>query len=201
MFQKLSISAAALAAVGFVGAASAAQDAILTNGDTITINGEVVEYIVLDITEPTIDYTVGDLADSDGLTGGDPVDDGEDKYAGTNEKANFVVNANVPYTITVLFDTWDYNSLGYEQAEFTNADGDRIGGSLHLDPTPDSIASGNSDIIYQTSAGLLTANGSGGSLDDWGLGANFRAEFTDHPSGLAPAGDYTLVATVEVSAQ
>ncbi|MEQ9257992.1 MAG: hypothetical protein RIG84_02720, partial [Roseovarius sp.] len=134
-------------------------------------------------------------------------------FAGTQQKADFQVTANVDYNIDVAFETWQPSGAPtYQQAAFRldgDPSGDRIGGSLHLDPTPNSPVT--NDVCRQQSSGQLNTDNCGGSsaiealtdsgIEIFGIGADIAPEWNEDPSEVAQPGIYSLVATITATAE
>jgi hypothetical protein len=152
--------------------------------DTIVLFGRGRGFVIARFLDDEITYTVRNLA-------------GEDINSTTGQSARIRVLATRPYALDVRFPTWRPGPpapQGFRQAEFSDGS-HRIGGRLWLDPTPDTPS--NNDTVFQSPDGFLEARGRFG-LMQWGLGADIAARYTDHPSGVAPAGTYSLEAVITI---
>lgn len=213
MFKKLSISAAALAAVGFAGAAVAAPT------ETFTINAEIAAFATIETGSngTVLNLTPNSLNTDDSNEGDGPV-------------LPFTVNANAGYQIEAVFDTFQPAGVNgtsggaptYEQAKFENGT-DVIGGSVFL--YRGSFTGNNCGVVRQNGNGDLilsptTFTGShgqsgtclpqsqlevsNGGPDLWNIGANLAAQYSQSADGSVlyadpPAGTYTLSVDVTVT--
>lgn len=122
---------------------------------------------------------------------------GEDIHSDTRDGAGFEILSNRPFTLDVAFPTWrpaPPAPQDVRQAAFSDG-AHRIGGRLWLE-----FARGGSpdgEIIFQSPDGRLEAAGPRGRTR-WALGADIAARHTDHPSGLAAAGVYSLEAVITI---
>jgi hypothetical protein len=152
--------------------------------DTIVLFGRGRGFVIARFLDDEITYTVR-------------APTGEDINSTTGQSARIRVLATRPYALDVRFPTWRPGPpapQGFRQAEFSDG-AHRIGGRVWLDPTPN--APRNGDTVFQSPDGFLEARGRFG-LTQWGLGADIAARYTDHPSGVAPAGTYSLEAVITI---
>lgn len=168
-------------------AAAAAPGVQAAPPDAVVLPGQGAGFIRVDFVDTSITYELTNLT-------------GTDIFSTTTQSARFEVLAPILTTVTVEFPTWQPDPpapQGVRQAAFSDGS-HRIGGRLYLDPTPDDPANG--DTIFQSDNGVLWADGRRGMVT-WGLGADISAGITDHPTGIAEAGVYSLDATVTIQAR
>lgn len=201
MFKNLSISAAALAAVGFAGAASAAD----TDSGTVEIDVTVSDIVIVDVIDPD-----GINVSPNGLNAVDIAGAGTANQA---QRARFDVEANNNFNLTVTVpETWQASNLlpaggpaSYRQVKFENGLGDFIGGSLFVAQFPGAF--NNADLWrWDGSAGNISQTGILAGSYEFELGGSFDPSLygnASNPGGeagaLPPPGVYETTATITAS--
>lgn len=197
MFRKLSVSAVALS---LLAAPAMAVDAT----DTVTLNATVGDYIAI---TSTSDSTIGDLDISEGSGVGA---NNNATNSSLGEKALFEVTANVDYSITLDWETWQDAGITlppppvnqtYEQANYRNASETcSIGGAVSFDPDP---APSSQNDAKRSSGGVTPFDVPGTfnpGVVTYGISTEASPNITNCPGGVAAPGTYSLDVEITVSA-
>jgi hypothetical protein len=172
---------------------------------TVTLNATVAEYIAI---MNATGSTIGDLDITQGS--GVPVNNNSGA-TGLSTKASFEVASNVPYNITLDWQTWQEAGLAipagvpatFEQANFVNGGSTAcsIGGIVSFDPTPTSPVT--NDIVRPSGGAtplLVPTDFAPGLGDVYGINTEASPIVNNCPGGVAAPGTYSLDVEITVAA-
>jgi len=187
---------------------ASAASVVAHNPDTETVDVEieVQEYIILSIGESSLSWDVGSLDDSEAST-----------LEGTNTataRATFNVEANADYYLTVtVTNTWNPSNLlptgatsnVYARLEASGSN-DFIAGTVFLDDDVSTVQSSGDFTgitFWDLTNGQVQTSAYGREKRQWGLGATFIVQYvgnSSNPSGvsgkIALEDTYSTTATI-----